>query len=158
MAALVAVVAVSGMSVAYGLSVSSSWAGFTYTTEDGTEQAFFWNPNNHDITHIDPEKDFTVERDGNWSIISHSGSFLIHDYFVNGTRAYLVPGEFLPPIVWLDEQATKTQKYLKLHTSQIQDLQDKNAQFEKKLASQAKRIMALEKQLAPAPIENLPQG
>lgn len=172
-AVLAAVAALGSMAAVHAYDIENSWTGFYHN--DGNEgQAWLFNPNSHEITHVDPDQEFTVEHIGSWDVITHSEPWRTDDYSVNGTTA-LLQNKDLPVLVWLDQQVNKIFKWLKLHDTQVAELQEENTvqqgkidgleadidALESKIGKQAQRIKTLEGQMLaltqqPQNLPNLP--
>ena len=118
-------------------SVGDQWSGSYHN-----DAAYIFNPNNHTITNVDPAKNFTIERTGNWDIVRPAQ--LVNEYLVNGERTYLPEENHITINLWIDDQISKIWKWIKLHTTQITDLQDDTDKLNAKIGKQGKRITALE--------------
>ena len=156
MAALLAVVAVSGIAAVSAVSVQDGWMAVYVPDNDGEYlkfDAYVWNPNNYNITNTDPEKELIITESGHWDIVD--GINTINELIVNGETPRLNQGEWVLPLLYLEEQITKIQKFVKLHDSQIEELQEKNQEQDKKIKALEKRIKALENPPNPSP-GNLP--
>ena len=156
LAALLAVSALGLAGSAYALTIPDTWTGHAFVNDAGEDQAWFWNPDDHTITNVDPDKEFTITQVGNWDVIEHEGFFHIHEYLLNNTRVNLNNGNYIPALLWIEDQLSKIWKYVNLHDKQIESMQEEIDSLQDKLASQAKRIKVLEKAIEPVPVENLP--
>ena len=173
--ALLAVLAIGiGTTAAHAtVNHDDMWSTVSYVDPNYiTAEYWVWNPNNHNITHANPAKTtpLNITEVGTWDVLTTDFVEDGTQYRLNGeifTRS-AAPGHYLMPLIWLEEQVGKIWKYLKLHDTQMNNLQKTDAdlkkqndnlqkqitQLQKKASSQADRITDLEdaiKKLAEQP-------